>query len=148
MHALSAPAKNRLEVGMSGGELGTMHLRAEMRSDGSIHATLQAAPHAAERLLGMTEGMQSFMRETQSVMPVVSIEARTASEANPSSVSTDAMSSDAGSSSPDAQQQQRARQHWTQKTFADTSMVSDSLDGASEVGTAIATTGTWVNERV
>ena len=56
----------RLEIGVAGGSLGWLSVRAEMTQDGAVHAFLRGTSTAAEETLrGHLGGMQSFLHAEQ-----------------------------------------------------------------------------------
>lgn len=74
LHGFESSTPNQLEVGISGGTLGWVSVRAELK-DGDVHAVLRSSVEATAQLHAQSSELRSFLSEQHSPVTQLHIEA-------------------------------------------------------------------------
>ena len=150
-----ATTPNRLEVGVSGGSVGWLNVRAELSRDGGVHALLRAPQAAATQLRNQATDIASFLSDNAVSVREVVVETMPAPAVG--HVTTFIAESARGFSADAQEQRHSSRQQGSGRTQTDRSAVANDremeslsvpLSTLTRSGPALATTGGWLSVRV
>jgi hypothetical protein len=156
LKSYEAMTPRRLEVGLSGGSYGWLHVRAEMGADGGVQAMLRGPAEAANALRAQATQMTSYLAGQASPLSHLSIETGKPSAGVP----TQAGFGGAGQGSRGEQQDQPSprnsgttgnglgRRVAALEEKPSEAIVSGDLAAAVRSGPSIASTGGWLSVRV
>jgi hypothetical protein len=151
-----APAPNQLEVGISGGSMGWLKVRAELNENGEVHAYLHSASAGAEETLrSQSSQMQSYLSSQEVRVTGLHVE-----PAQSGSNSSGSFNSDAGMAQQQQQQKQQQSNSQSGSFSAGTSSFDNDKDSnlsswpvvsnlpvAAVPGGGLGMTGGWVSVR-
>lgn len=151
-----APAPNQLEVGISGGSMGWLKVRAELNENGEVHAYLHSASAGAEETLrSQSAQMQSYLSSQEVRVTGLHVE-----PAQSGSNSSGSFNSDAGMAQQQQQQKQQQSNSQSGSSSAGTSSFDNDKDSnlsswpvvsnlpvAAVPGGGLGMTGGWVSVR-
>ena len=148
-----AATPNRLEIGVTGGTLGWLNVRAQMGADGTVHAMLRASTETATALRAQVPGLESYL--AAQALPVSEIAVHAASS---SAASTTGFAGSSGEGAQERRQESSQAQKGSGRSSANAadargrsvpeSIVSVPLLAGARSGTAFASTGGWLSVRV
>lgn len=145
--AMESTAPNRLEIGVRGGTLGWLNVRAEVSAEGSVHASLRGSATATAALSSQLDDLRQHLNEhAVAVEQVTVVTAKVAPVAAPESHGFGSAQQDAASSHQQGRQQQGGVVAKPSREV-EQEMVSVPLGAPVQSGSGVANTGGWLSVR-
>lgn len=148
-----ARTPNRLEIGVHGGSLGWVSVRADLSEDGNVRAVIRGSETAASELRGHVRGMMSFLASESVPVAQLSVENRPVAKSASTPVQQSEPMQQGGA---DADRQQRPSRQARAGTWrparpegeGEEVILNAALGGSSLLGAGRATSGGWLSVRV
>ena len=145
--AMESTAPNRLEIGVRGGTLGWLNVRAEVSAEGSVHASLRGSATATAALSSQLDDLRQHLSEhAVAVEQVTVVTAKVAPVAAAESHGFGSAQQDAASNQQQGRQQQNGVVAKPSRAV-EQEMVSVPLGAPVQSGSGVANTGGWLSVR-
>jgi hypothetical protein len=158
MNRFDSATPNKIEVGLSGGSMGWLNVRAELRGDSTVHAMLRGPAETAGTLKAQASDLEGFLQAHSVSVKEISIESGKVAPAAQSFHFADSKSDaqDGTAMGQGFSGEERKRQQdntfpgatTSAKVEAEGAVVSVPLFAAMQSGMQVAGTGSWLSVRV